>query len=171
MLTPDIADDTYGHTCLYTAVQQECCNELLQAIVDHGANVNATNKRNQTALTLACVFKNEGAINMLLNAGSDPNIADDKYGEISLHKAVAQECCKEVLQAIIDHGVDVNATNKKNETALLKACRRKNEDVINVLLNAHADPNIADDRNAMPLMEACQKGSLAVINALLQCCS
>ena len=142
---PNIADDTYGDTCLYTAVQQECCKEVLQAIIDHGANVNAANKRNQTALTLACLDTNEGVINVLLNAGSDPNIADDTDGNTCLYTAVQQECCIEVLQAIIDHGANVNATNKDKNTALMTACINKNESAINVLLNAGANPNIADD--------------------------
>ena len=142
---PNIPDDTYGDTCLHVAVAEECSIEVLQAIIDHGADVNATNKRIQTALTLASILNNEGAINVLLNASADPNIPDDTYGDTSLIKAAKQRCRIEVLQAIIDHGAVVNATNKKNETALTQACINKDEDAINVLLNASADPNIPDD--------------------------
>ena len=141
---PNIADETHGDTCLHKVVTGNCSIEVLQAIIYHGANVNATNTRNETALTLACVYKNEGAINILLNAKADPNFADYTCGDTCLHKAVTQECSKEVLVAIIGHGVDVNAANKENETALTIACIIKNEGAINVLLNARADPNIAD---------------------------
>ena len=137
---PNIAEDTYGEISLHKAVRHKCSKEVLQAIIDHGANVNATNTRNETALTLACLYKNEGAINVLLNANAGPNIAEDTYGETSLHTAVRHKCSKEVLQAIIDHGANVNATNKINETALRQASFNKNEDAINVLLNANADP-------------------------------
>ena len=118
---------------------------------------------------VVCIMKNEGAINVLLNAHADPNIVDEADGDTCLHYAIKCPgiCSNEVLQAIIDHGVDVNATNKDNRTALIIACSRKNEGAVNVLLNAHADPNISDDRNVTPLMEACQNGSLTVINALL----
>ena len=39
----------------------------------------------------------------------------------------------------------MNATNKNNETALLKACGNGNEGAISELLNAGADPKIAND--------------------------
>ena len=50
---------------------------VLQVIIDHGADLNATNKTNETVLTLACINKDVGAINVLLNASADPNIPDD----------------------------------------------------------------------------------------------
>ena len=120
-----------------------CIKNIVHAIIDHGAHVNATNKYNQTALTIACVKKNANAINVLLNADANPNTADAD-GHTCLHVAVIKECSKEVLQAIIDHGVDVNATNKRNQTALTIACINKDESAINVLLNARANPNITD---------------------------
>ena len=140
----NIADDTYGDTSLHTAVQHECSTEALQAIIDGGASVNTANMRNETALTLACVYNNKSAINVLLNARAEPNIADDNYGDTCLHKAVAGNCSIEVLQAIIDHGANVNATNTRNETALTRACMINNEGAMKVLLNACADPEIAD---------------------------
>ena len=142
---PNIADEAYGDTCLHKAVSEDCGKEVLQALIDHGANVNAANKRNETALTLAWLYKNEGAINVLLNSNADPNIADEAYGNTCLHNAVSEQCSKEVLQALIDHGANVNATNKRTETALQQACLYNNEGAINVLLNSNADPNIADE--------------------------
>ena len=167
---PNIADDTYGNTCLHAAAIKECSEEILQAIIDHGADVNATNKRNQTALTNACINKDESAINVLLNAGTNPNIAGDAhaYGNTCLHVAAIEECSKEVLQAIIDHGADVNATNKRNQTALTNACINKDESAINVLLNARANPNIADtDGDTCLHVAAIQECSKEVLQALL----
>ena len=139
---PNIPDDSFGDTCLHKAARQECSIEVVQEIIDHGADVNTPNNENQTALLVACIHKYEGAINVLLNAIADPNITDDTYGDTCLHKAARQECSTEVLQAIIDHGVDVNATNKKNVTAFMIASHKGNTGVINVLLNAGADPDI-----------------------------
>ena len=140
---PNIADDAHGNTCLHSAVKQQCSIEALQAVIDHGVDVNATNKRHQTALTNTCINKDESAINVLLNARTNPNITDAD-GDTCLHTAAIKECSKEVLQAIIDHGVDVNATNKRNQTVLTIAYTNKDESAITVLLNARANPNIAD---------------------------
>ena len=142
---PNIAN-TDGDTCLHYAVRNDCSTEVLEAIISHSVDVNATNKKNETTLMIACEKGNKDSINVLLNAGADPHIAND-YGDIWIHAAVKGYCSKEVLQIIINHDTDVNATNKKNVTALMIACEKGNKDAINLLLDAGADPNIsnADD--------------------------
>ena len=133
-----------GLTCLHTAVFRDCSKEALQAIISHRVDMNRTNEKNVTALMVACRRGNLDAVNEFLNAGADPTI-EDGLGATWIHHAVGEGCSKEFLQAIIDHGADVNATNKKNVTALMLACKKGNAGAINILLNAGADPNIADN--------------------------
>ena len=139
---PNITDFR-GNTWLHYAAQNICCTEFLQTVISHGVDVNATNRRSETALMRACVNKNKVAINILLNAGADPKITNAD-GDTWLHYAAQSYSSTEVLQTVINHGVDVNATNKKSVTALMIACEKGNKDAINVLLNAGADPNITD---------------------------
>ena len=139
---PNIAN-TYGDTCLHDAVSAACDKEVLQAIIEHGADVNAANKNSETALMMAREKSNAAAIHVLLNAGADPNIANAD-GYTSLHHTVRKNYNKEVFQAIIDHGADVNARNKKNWTALKIASAISIADAVYELLKAGADPNIAD---------------------------
>ena len=113
-------------------------------MISHGVDVNATNKTNVTALMLACASENKDAMNVLLNAGADPNIADAD-GDTSLHYAALNDCCVEDLQAIINHGVDVNAINKNRQTAYMLACHQGNIDAMRVLLSADADPSIVSN--------------------------
>ena len=131
-----------GDTCLKHAIDRDCSGEVLQTIIDHGADVNAINKQNSTALMSACRKRNEESMNILLNAGADPNIAD-AGGHTCLHFVVHGHCRKEVLQALIDHGAEVNAVNKHGLTVLMIACWKDDIDAMNLLLDAGADPNIA----------------------------
>ena len=139
---PNITDDV-GATCIYHAVLAGCYKDVLEAIVNHGADVNVTNKNNKTALMVACDKGNKDAINVLLNAGADPNIIDG-VGATCIYHAVLAGCNKDVLETIVNHGADVNVTNQNNKTVLMIACGKGNKDAIDVLLNAGADPNIAD---------------------------
>ena len=123
--------------------KNNCCTEILQAIISHGGDVNATGKNNRTALLIACLKRKKDAINALLNAGADSNIAGAD-GYTCLHDAAWDDCCTEALQAILSHGGYVNATSKENVTPLMLACVKGNKDAINVLVNAGADPNIVD---------------------------
>ena len=147
--------DTAGETLIHHAFAQGCSKETLQTIIKHGADVNATNKDNITALMLACKHSSEEAINILLDAGADPNIADTD-GATWIHHAVAAGCNKKTLQTIIGYGADVNTTN--NLTALILACRNENEELINVLLNAGVDPNIKNTTGATLIHHACSGG-------------
>ena len=139
---PNIAD-VDGNTCLHDATKKDCRKEVLQSIIDHGANVNVTNKQNFTALMMACIKGNVGVVSVLLNARTDPNRVNAD-GDTCLHVAIRTNCSKDILQSLIKHGANVNATNKQNLTALMIACTKGNVDAISVLLNAKADPNIPD---------------------------
>ena len=139
---PNITDMD-GYTCLHDAVDVECNKEALKAIIDHGVNKNAANKKGVTPLMQALQVGNINAINVLLNAKADPNI--DKDGDTCLHRAVRGQCSKEILQSVICYGVNVNATNKNSVTALKLAYQMGNEDAISELLKAGADPNIVDE--------------------------
>ena len=155
-----------GDTCLHYSVHGVCSKEVLRVIVESGADVNAKNRNGITALMTASRWGNIDAITVLLHAGADPNIIDGN-GDTCLHKAVDGDCSKEVLQAIVESGVDVNITNKKRVTALMKASRRGNVDAITVLLHAGADPNTLDDYGNTLLHYAgdgdCSKETLQVI--------
>ena len=153
---PNITD-AYGYTCLSYANYGKCRKDDLQAIIDHGVDVNATSKQNKTALMWACEKGNVHAINVMLNAGANPNTADAN-GDTCLFKAISARCNKQALQALIDHGADVNVINKSGRTALMHACQKGNKDAINVLLNAGADTTISDTNDYTCLHKAVNAG-------------
>ena len=158
--------DVMGVTWIHHAVHGGCSKETLQAIIDHGADVNATNKNNETALMGACGKGNTDAIDVLLNAGADSNVTN-VAGATWIHYAVIGGCSKETLHAIIDHGADTNATNKYNVTALMGACEKSNTEAIDVLLNAGADGSVTDVMDATWIHYAvhggCSKETLQAI--------
>ena len=145
--------DKNGMTCLMYAVAAHSSEEVLQAILDHAAEVNATDKDNATALILACQMGHVDAIHVLLKVGFDANIAY-KNGNTCLMYAVREDCSEEVLQALVDHGADVNATSKDNYTALIVALGKRHVDAIKVLLKAGSDTDIACENGATCLMAA-----------------
>ena len=116
-----------------------CSSQVLQAIIDHGAELNSTNNDNCTALMWVYKKRHVGAIHVLLKAESDTNIVD-KNGNTCLMYALVRRCNLEILQAIIDHGADVNAINKQNITPLELASKTVNIDAIKLLLKAGANP-------------------------------
>ena len=157
---PDIPDVT-GHKCLQNASFGGCGKDIMLAILEHGANVNDTDKWNRTALMAACDKRNADAVHVLLNAGADPNISSNfegNEGYTCLMFAVGTGCRKEIVQALVDNGANVNATDKKGQTALMYACSTGNANAISIILNAGADPNIANAGGATCLYNAFLEG-------------
>ena len=120
-----------------------CSLQPVQAIIDHGADVNAVNNRGQSALWFACCDGQNACVKILLDAEADPNIAD-KYGDSCLHAAMHGHCSTMTIQEILDHGAHVNTVNKDRATPLLLACSGEQTDCVELLLSLGADPNIAD---------------------------
>ena len=135
---------------------QTCSIQTIEALIDHGAEVNAVNNISRTALWFACCEGQDAFAKILLHAGANPNITD-KYGDSSLHSAVTGYCSKETLEELIDHGAHVNTANDNGDTAILLAACRAQREIVRLLLIAKADPNIADANG-----DACLHGAVDV---------
>ena len=74
---------------------------MLHTITDHSANVNAGMKYDETALMTAYVNGDVDAIDVLREAGANPNIMDDD-GDACLHNAAEISCSIKDLQSFTD---------------------------------------------------------------------
>ena len=142
---PDLSD-VKGDTLLHNAVQKHVSKETLQAIIDHGVDVNAVNHEGESALLLACKKGQMESVNLLLTARADLSIVD-VYDDTCLHKVLNGEYDLETLQMLIDHDVSVHATNTNHQTAYMLACHQGNVDAMCALLKAGADPGINSNDN------------------------
>ena len=133
---PNISDATCN-TCLHQAVRAGCNKQVLQVVIDHGADVNAVNNEGTSALLVACDIGQRECVNVLLRAGADTTIADVS-DDTCLHKVLNRECDNETLQMLLDRGAPVNATNKKHQTAYMLARKQKNIDTMHALVIAGA---------------------------------
>ena len=71
------------------------------------------------------------------------------------------------LRALVEEGVDVNATAGDGSTALLWASHRDLPESVELLIEAGADVNRANDLGATPLWAAGENGGVAVVELLL----
>ena len=73
----------------------------------------------------------------------------------------------EKLQNLIKNGVDIEARDTHNRTALMIATYQNNVAVSNFLIEAGADVNAQDERLESPLLHAGAAGYLEILKALL----
>ena len=162
------ATDSTGDSCLHVAIHKGGNKQIVQALVDKcpPERRNALNNKCQTPLLLAVGKRQKEAMNVLLDAGANPDIVDEK-GNTCLHVAVHQEF-KEAVPPIVEKSTNINASNHCNETALFLACGKQQYGVVKALLAARADPDIVcKDESVTCLHLACSLGDTLLCHSLL----
>jgi ankyrin repeat protein len=174
---PNIADET-GMAALYAAVDMSTLDEtvgrpnpkphaaidaatLVGALLDHGANPNATLK--------------SPVLERVHNDG-DPNLAE---GATPLMRA-AKDADVSVMKSLLDKGADVNARTTKRQTSLIYAASRANGfrgtpnrgteqealAAIALCLDRGADVNAADENGQTAMHHAVGQAEDSVLRLL-----
>ena len=86
----------------------------MNAFLDQGAQVNATNGSGETALHAAAALGRANAVNLLLQKGANPN-ARTSGGWTPLHSA-ARFRHAQVARLLVSRGAQVNARNSEGKT-------------------------------------------------------
>lgn len=190
------AVDWWGRTPLWTAVDlrdlevnktddngvdRAAALELIQALLDRGANVNARTKEvpplrrwlmpisdlswvdltGQTPFLRASISADLTLMHLLLDKGADPNIAT-LAGTTPLMAAAGVNYVdgqtysesRQFLEAVelcLEHGADVNAANSMGITALIGAVNRGSDDIVELLVKKGAKLDIKDKEGRTPM--------------------
>ena len=121
----------------YYAVYRTCSKEVLQAIIDHSASVNAGMKNNET-----CANRDVDAIDVLLKAGANSSIVDDASDTFLYNTAKGARSIQD-LESFVDYCTDVSVTNIMNQSALVLLCENSSVFAVSVLKSL-TETNIAD---------------------------
>ncbi|XRB15362.1 EF-hand domain-containing protein [Pseudoscourfieldia marina] len=142
-----------GRTALMMSAAQGHA-EIVSALLQAGADVNAKAKDGQTALVHAARKGDAEIVSALLQAGADVN-AKAKDGQTALVHA-ARKGDAEIVSALLQAGADVNAKAKDGQTALVHAARKGDAEIVSALLQAGADVNAKakDGQTALMLTDS-----------------
>jgi len=105
--------------------------ELVEMLLNNGANVNAKNSYGVTALHIASREGHTDIVAMLLAAGADVNIKSD-FGDTVLLRA-SNNGNTEIVSMLLEYGADVNAENNYGQTALSLASLNGYTDIVKLL--------------------------------------
>ena len=155
--------DTGGRTALHYAAAAGRA-DVVPALLEDGANIEAKDKNGATALHIAAEFGKADVVKVLLEHDVakvllgflTERARDDNDGRTALH--IAAEFGKtDVVKVLLEHGANVGATNKEGATALQVAVGAGKTDVVMVLLEAGADK---DRRTALHIAAAAGKADM-----------
>ena len=128
---------------------------LVQLLLEQGAEVNSQNEQGATALHNASLVWNLGAARALVDHGANVNVRDNK-GQTPLHQVSEAEDYSEehrfsVTQLLAEHGADVNARDKNHETPLHLASYFPELKLVRMLVDHGANVNAEDSHGRTPL--------------------
>ena len=132
----EITND-YGWTPLLSAIRydHEHTTEIVQFLLNRGANVNANDAKVMTALMVACRERRLETMRLLLADGRcDVEARDKKYQQTALHYAADSDFFEGVRELILQHNADMLALDKYGDTPFDIATLQGSADVVECLL-------------------------------------
>jgi len=129
---------------LSSAVSKNNVDEVKE-ILAKGVDVNGFNEHGCTALWIAAIKRNIFLVQLLLEAGADPNLGDDDRNQPPLSIAIgASEQSRSVCSLLIAAGANVNAQTTDGMTPLMWAAQFGNLEITEMLIRFGADVSLKD---------------------------
>ena len=124
------------------------CTQIIQCLLDYGADVNLATKGGNTALHTRSGRTTPAVAQLLIDKGVD---VSRRNSEGKTPVFFTRE--EEVLKILLANGADINARDDEGRTALFDAISSKKyaPEWWRVLLHHGCDPNICDDKGVNPI--------------------
>lgn len=142
-----------GQTPLHWAASSGYC-QFIRLFLEHGAEINSLDDRGSTPISHAAVGGKVRAVEVLLEAGADPKILDSGRHPLDTAGFACSSGQIDVLEVLVDHGIDLNKRYKNGDTLLCVAALSGRLEVVNYLLEQGADPNLTNDNGDTALSYA-----------------
>ena len=143
---------------LIAAIRTQNLSELQMAL-ENGANINAKDPNEKTALMLACSNQWFPAVKMLVEAGANASYKNN-YEQTAL-MFTARDCTNDQIAKYLVSNANANINDKDNtgKTVLMYAIENKSDAVLLYLIQAGAEPNAVDNMGNTALMLAVQSAN------------
>eukprot|EP00727_Mastigamoeba_balamuthi_P003208 m51a1_g12885 hypothetical protein (288) ;mRNA; f:164-1027 len=139
--------------------------ELLELMIDSGANVNASRSNGASALYTAAWNGNEETIVSLCKRGADVNCHNTKDWT-PLHAAAFRGHLN-ACRALIEHGALLDLKSREGTTALYYACDGRRTAVAEFLLDRGANPNVSELGGWLPVHACVLSNNMELLQRLL----
>ncbi len=130
----------YGYTPLHRASSNNVNPEVIRALINAGADINAQSEVGETPIHLAALNENHRVIDVFVQAGVDINVLS-KNGWTPLHSASARNTNPNMIIALVEAGANINTQSKEGFTPLHNAVK-SNRFAVLTLLKLGADGKI-----------------------------
>jgi uncharacterized protein len=164
----NLRKDSAGETPLIAFAAKSNRIKSLELLLRAGAEANAQDTRDKTALSYATEKGYVEAKTLLKSFGANATEAvkwyKEKYGDNAFIQATSDGRA-DVVEAMIENGFDVNTQNAAGVTALMRV---KNTGTLQVLLDAGANVHLRDNAGFTALIHVTGTYRAKTVKGLLQ---
>jgi len=141
--------------------------DKVQRLLQDGADANAANAGGELALPIAAKQGRQDLVKLLLDFKADLGTRCEPDGRDALHLA-SGEGHLAVVQTLLEHGANVAARDKNEETSLHRSSWKGHHAVVQTLLEHNADVAARTKSGWTSLLAASDRGHHAVVQTLLE---
>jgi ankyrin repeat protein len=141
--------------------------EIALLLVQHGADGNIMDERNQTPLCIASRHGRRDNVEFLLKHRADVNLAQAFRGETPLIVSADYEEL-EIARILLRHGATVDTRDECGSTPLVFASRTGHLEIARLLIQSGAAVDSRDEVDTTPLMFSSDEGHLDIAQLLIQ---
>ena len=140
--------------------------EAVKLFLDEGIDINAVNKKGQTALIRAAEYQRKEVVTLLLEKGADVEFIGERHARTALMEA-AGTGNNSIIKQLVEKGANVNAKDYENTTPLHFASMYGHVETVKLLIEFGANPNVhAAGMGRTPMSLAKTNGYTEVVQIL-----
>ncbi|KIK54371.1 hypothetical protein GYMLUDRAFT_1022735 [Collybiopsis luxurians FD-317 M1] len=157
--------DSHGHTPLFYAASS---GSLPVFLLENGADINAANQDEDTALHEAARCGHLSVVRYLIGKGADAQ-AKNAHGRTPLDVSAGGRHL-DIVEYLLEKGADLNvSTSRSKQTVLHVASVNGHSNIVKCLIeNGFNNLNAVDDNGDTALHNAALKGHLDIVQYLLE---
>jgi ankyrin repeat protein len=157
--------DITNSTALHIAAKHGYI-DIVDILIENNVDRFIKNISGKTALHIAILHGHLNVVNRLINNDNN-NINDYINDYTSILNLAVLLGYYDIVNLLIEHGIDINKRNRFRETAIYMAANDGRLNIVQTLYNNGANLNIPDSKNISPIQIAYLNGHMNVVNFLL----
>ena len=141
-------------------------DQVVQLLLDKGADVNTQSDTDKSALQEACSNSHDHIVHLLLGKGANINARD-----ILGHTALQEACLNgydQIVLMLLDRGADIHAQGGYYGNTLQAASYEGHDQIVQILLDRGADINAQGGEFGTALQAASYDGDDQIVQLLLE---
>jgi ankyrin repeat protein len=159
-------DNEYGRTPLLNVARESGKDEMARVLIEHGANINATDSFGTSSINLAAWRGFSGIVNLLLDQQAEIPLTGMESQRLVI--CAAERGLERLMHLLITRGVDLAIRTERGGNLLHAAAMGGSAEIVRLLLSRGLQVDSADVYGWQPLHYAVSKGRTAAVEMLIE---